>query len=353
MIKRADEGKTFADDAGNIFEVVKGGLKIIQSPDGKNVGFVFRKDNPKYDQVIKNLARAQTAPLVVGPQAAQAASPDAVGPQAAQTTQDFKTPDETRTKYGLGITKKTVPKPFGPLRAYGLVRQHKRGGIPPLKTRLLAGHQNESGEEGSISDTAKIFGLLAGLQLGGEAVIASSPARREARQREEVLEARRRAGTLGRDPSADAAIRRELLDPARKIASESRKRRESQLAATGGTLSAADLKRGRKAEQDAINDMLKESSRQVNAERVRRKQQELAELQSLKEYRQQNIEGTVGRIMDTASAGAALYGQTQAAQAADERKIASFAAQLMSSGNMSADEAMKEARKIMGPVGSV
>ena len=99
--------------------------------------------------------------------------------------------------------------------------------------------------------------------------------------------------------------------------------------------------------------MLKESSRQVNAERVRRKQQELAELQSLKEYRQQNIEGTVGRIMDTASAGAALYGQTQAAQAADERTIASLAAQLMSSGNMSADEAMKEARKIRVQVGSV
>lgn len=160
----------------------------------------------------------------------------------------------------------------------------------------------------------------AGIGAAGQALQAGvsfipTGADRENNQALARLEARRKAGTTGKDARRDAIMDRELMSPVRALATESRQRTEARLAASGANKSAGDIQRARETEQRVVAEGARGAGLQKAKARSVRIDQELQELQNRLNFKGQQQRARIDAVGSALGAVGSAAGTIAAYQA--------------------------------------
>lgn len=172
-----------------------------------------------------------------------------------------------------------------------------------------------------LSTEQKAMGLLMGLDVGLEAVNYLGPARKEARDRIEILEDRRERGQLGVDERQDAETMKYMISPVRAMAEESEREQQAVMAGMGETRSAADLRRLRESRDAQMTDALSRAGQEVARQQMARKEAEKRELNQLQAYQQENLRNLTNRISGSVAQMAGTFGANVAAEADLQKEL--------------------------------
>jgi hypothetical protein len=189
----------------------------------------------------------------------------------------------------------------------------------PEKLKNL-GQKVKEGYQG-LTKEQKAMGLLMGLDVGLEAVNYLGPARKEARDRIEILEDRRERGQLGVDERQDAETMKYMTRPVRAMAEESEREQQAVMAGMGETRSAADLRRLRESRDAQMTDALSRAGQEVARQQMARKEAEKRELNQLQAYQQENLRNLTNRISGSVAQMAGTFGANVAAEADIQKEL--------------------------------
>jgi hypothetical protein len=132
------------------------------------------------------------------------------------------------------------------------------------------------------------------------------------------LEAKEKEGTLGRDRDLEKAEMAEMMEPVRAIASEGRRQAEAVQAGMGETRSARAMGRLREDQAKAVGEGIRQAGAVVSQRRAQRAAQEIGQLESLYQYKQQMRERAAARILGGVGMTAQQLGRIAAASAENE-----------------------------------
>ena len=111
-------------------------------------------------------------------------------------------------------------------------------------------------------------------------------------------------------------MERQLLEPARAFATESRQRREAQEAASGQRLSASALERSRQAEQQQMGEIAQKAGMAISQANLDAAAKQLQRYEQMKAYEGQRQSQKIGAAGQTVQEVAAMAGQMRAGKAA-------------------------------------
>jgi hypothetical protein len=189
----------------------------------------------------------------------------------------------------------------------------------PSKLKKL-GEKVKKGYQSLDTEQKAMMGLM-GLDIGLEAVNYLGPARKEARDRIEILEDRRERGQLGVDERQDAETMKYMTRPVRAMAEESEREQQAVMAGMGETRSAADLRRLRESRDAQMTDALSRAGQEVARQQMARKEAEKRELNQLQAYQQENLRNLTNRISGSVAQMAGTFGANVAAEADIQKEL--------------------------------
>ena len=188
------------------------------------------------------------------------------------------------------------------------------------KTLKQLGQKAKQNFQGLGDEQKAMMGLM-GLEVLSEGVNYLGPARKEARDRIEILEGRRERGQLGVDERQDADTMKYMTRPVRALAEETEREQQAVMAGMGETRSAADLRRLRDSRDAQMTDALSRAGQEVTRQQMARKEMEKRELNQLQAYQQENLRNLTNRITGAAANMAGTFGANVAAEADIQREL--------------------------------
>jgi len=132
------------------------------------------------------------------------------------------------------------------------------------------------------------------------------------------LEEKEKKGELGRDKDLERDEMAEMMRPVRAMASEGRRQAEAVQAGMGETRSAAALGRLQREQARQVGEGVRQAGSLVSARRAQRAAQEIGQLESMYQYKQQLRERVLKRAFGGLGATAAQLGRIAAATAGRE-----------------------------------
>ena len=163
-----------------------------------------------------------------------------------------------------------------------------------------------------------LTGLGAGLDLIQMGFEFTGAADQYADRKIAELEAKEKEGTLGRDRDLEKAEMAEMMEPVRAIASEGRRQAEAVQAGMGETRSARAMGRLREDQAKAVGEGIRQAGAVVSQRRAQRAAQEIGQLESLYQYKQQMRDRATARIFGGLGMTAQQLGRIAAASAENE-----------------------------------
>ena len=163
-----------------------------------------------------------------------------------------------------------------------------------------------------------LTGLGVGLDLIQMGVEFTGAADQYADRKIAELEAKEKEGTLGRDRDLEKAEMAEMMEPVRAIASEGRRQAEAVQAGMGETRSARAMGRLREDQAKAVGEGIRQAGAVVSQRRAQRAAQEIGQLESLYQYKQQMRDRATARLFGGIGMTAQQLGRIAAASAENE-----------------------------------
>ena len=190
-----------------------------------------------------------------------------------------------------------------------LVREESVENMPLSEGEMILAKQAHQREMAGVGGAA----LAAGLAQG--AIPYVFPTAQDVRNREKLgaLQAKEKAGRLGRDEQAEAYTENVMMNPVRSFATEQRARGEAERASTSATTSAAQQMREARVEAGTLAQAAQKTGMEKARQYFAKKAAETQELEQRTAYESEKKKNTLSMLGNTIAGLAGLTGKYLAA----------------------------------------
>lgn len=190
-----------------------------------------------------------------------------------------------------------------------LVREESVENMPLSEGEMILAKQAHQREMAGVGGAA----LAAGLAQG--AIPYVFPTAQDVRNREKLgaLQAKEKAGRLGRDEQAEAYTENVMMNPVRSFATEQRARGEAERASTAATTSAAQQLREARVEAGTVAQAAQKTGMEKARQYFAKKAAETQELEQRTAYESEKKKNTLSMLGNTIAGLAGLTGKYLAA----------------------------------------
>lgn len=190
-----------------------------------------------------------------------------------------------------------------------LVREESVENMPLSEGEMILAKQAHQREMAGVGGAA----LAAGLAQG--AIPYAFPTAQDVRNKEKLgaLQAKEKAGRLGRDEQAEAYTENVMMNPVRSFATEQRARGEAERASTAATTSAAQQLREARVEAGTVAQAAQKTGMEKARQYFAKKAAETQELEQRTAYESEKKKNTLSMLGNTIAGLAGLTGKYLAA----------------------------------------
>lgn len=190
-----------------------------------------------------------------------------------------------------------------------LVREESVENMPLSEGEMILAKKANQREMLSVAGAALAAG---GLQAG---LPYLSPTKQDVRNEEKLgaLQAKEKAGRLGRDEQAEAYTENVMMNPVRAFATEQRSRGEAERASTSATTSAAQQLREARVEAGTVAQAAQKTGMEKARQYFAKKAAETQELEQRTAYESEKKKNTLSMLGNTIAGLAGLTGKYLAA----------------------------------------